>query len=304
MNISERAMLVSLSIKGVWSAVAEDERISQEVAQRYAVSAEVGRYMKKICDPKKVPSLKKFNSTRNELYNLHRELTLPWDDHGTRLLPAAMYFDYMAKVQAAKTAMEEAYEEFLREIPALKAQARRDLNGLFREEDWPEPDALRRRLSIRIKVMPMADANDFRVKLGAEEEAKIRQQVNQEVFQTLANSLLDLVRRLKTCVEDMHDRIGSYKTDSPVTGKTIKRFTDSAVNNLREMVEIIPKLNVLGSPEIDSLVQEIRNSLCRYDAQDLRDNYLLRRQVVKGAGEVAKKLAAIESVLAANVEAA
>jgi hypothetical protein len=296
--LKEKAMLASLSIRGIWTAVAEDERVTAEVAQRYQVESSVGRYMKRVCDPKKVPSLRKLNQARTDLYNIHRRLTLPWDDKGTRLLPAEMYFEYTRQVQEAKQAVLDAYEQFLYELPELKRQARIDLNGLFREEDWPEPETLRRRLEIRVKILPFPDENDFRVSLGDEEVKRIREQITQDIYQSVAVSVLELVQRLRSTVTDMYERISRYDS------KESRSFKDTAVTNLRELLAIVPKLNVIGAPEINQICEELEQKLCQYDAQELRDNYLLRKKVLSESKAAMDRLAAVEQVLGQAVQAA
>ena len=302
MDLTSRAMVTSLSIKGIWSAVAEDERVTAEVAQRYHVSEEVGRYLKKVCDPKKVPALKKFNSSRSTLYNLHRKMTLAWDDKGGRMLPAAMYFDYMAKIGEAKQRLIEDYESFLKDIPALKANAQIEQNGLFRDEDWPDPSEMLQKVDIRVRITPLADSGDFRVQLGADEEAKIKEQVERDLFGTLAGSLAELVGRIKTCVIDTQQRLEKYELDNK--GKVLHSFKDTAITNLREMVAMVPKLNVIGDPTLTALGEEIETMLCQHEPQTLRDNYVVRKQVVSDAGNIAAKLASIESVLFQQAEAA
>jgi hypothetical protein len=297
MDLTNRAMIASLSIRGIWSAVAEDERVTAEVAQKHGVSAEVGRYMKKICDPKKVGTLKEFNSARSTLYNLHRTLTLAWDDKAGRMLPAAMYFDYMAKIGEAKQRMVEKYEAFLLEMPLLQARAQVEMNGLYRAEDWPDPNELRQKVEVRVRITPLADASDFRVQLGAEEEAKIKEQVTRDLYTKLTGALGELVGNLKTCVLDTQERLAKYEVDAQ--GKTVHTFRDTAITNLREMVANARKLNVVGDPGLTALFDQIDGSLCRHEPQALRDNFVLRKQAVSDAGALAAQLGEIEKVLMA-----
>lgn len=304
MNLTERAMLAKLSIKGIWSAIAEDEGASRDLAQQKGIREDIYRAMKRICDPKKIPSLKKFQSSRSTLYNLHRTLTLPWDDRGTRMLSKDMYFDYMTKIGEAKDNMIADYEAFLLELPAIKARFQNDpeTRGAYREEDWPEASELRLKVDVRARITPLADAADFRVKLGTEEEEKIRTQVSNDLFTSLAGALVELVGRLKNCVQDTMERLAAYEVDNK--GKTLHTFRDTAITNLRELVALVPKLNPMGDTHLNALVKEIETLLCQHDPQTLRDNYVIRQQVVANAGEISRKLAAVEQFLMQSAEAA
>lgn len=304
MDLSSKAMIASVSIKGIWGAVAEDEEASREVAQRHNVDPNIGRYLKKILDPKRVPSLKKFNSSRNALRILHRKMTLAWNDRGGRLLPQAVYFDYMAEIGAAKQKVIDDYEAFLAEMPTLKAAVKADpeSSGLFRDDDWPDVQTLRDKVNIRVRIEPLADVADFRVQLGATEESKIRESCQKDIYAKLAGGLADLVSKVKETVQDSKRRFEEYATDTD--GKVIKTFKDTAVTNLRGIVADARKLNVIGDPTLDLLLKEIDQSLCSKDPQSLRDNFVLRKQAVSDASSIAAKLANIESVLSMQAESA
>jgi hypothetical protein len=118
--ISQMSIPTKLSIKGIWSAVGEDEEASQEIAKQKGIRNDVYRAIKKICDPRQVPVLKEFNSARSTLYNLHRQMTLAWDDKAGRMLPQAIYFDYMTKIGEAKQRVIEKYDAFLAQLPAIE----------------------------------------------------------------------------------------------------------------------------------------------------------------------------------------
>jgi hypothetical protein len=302
MDLTSKAMIATLSIKGIWSAAAEDESVTSEVARQHQVSEDLGRYLKRICDPRKIPTLKKFNSSRGALRILHRKMTLAWYDKGGRMLPSAAYFEYMNAIGAQKQRVIEDYDAFLNEIPTLKAKARVEMNALFHEEDWPDVDELRAKVDIRVRITPLADAADFRVQLGADEEAKIKAQVSKDLFANLAGGLAELVGQVKTCVQDTHARLAKYEVDGQ--GNTVHTFRDTAITNLREIVADARKLNVIGDPTLTALLDEIDGSLCQKDPQTLRDNFVQRQQAVNDADAIAKKLANVESVLCMQAEAA
>ena len=304
LDLSSRAMIAHLSIRGIWSAVAEDERVTAEVAKQHGVSSDIGRYLKKVCDPKKIASLKDFNAKRAALYNMHRAKTLAWDDKGGRLLPAPEYFNYMADIDTAKVAMMTAYEVFLNELPAIKAKFQTDPEtaGLYRDEDWPDVNELRARVDVRVRIQPLADPNHFLVKLGDEVEANIKAGIQKDVFSKLSAGLGDLVGRLKDVVTDAQERMAGYQVNAE--GKTVKTFRDSAITNVRDMVADARKLNVIGDPTLNTLLNEIEAQLCTKDPQALRDNFILRKKAVNDAGSLAAKLANIENVLCSQGEAA
>jgi len=45
-----------------------------------------------------------------------------------------------------------------------------ELNGLFREEDYPAAEKLRKKFGVKLEVLPIPTGNDFRVQMSAEEQ--------------------------------------------------------------------------------------------------------------------------------------
>jgi hypothetical protein len=286
-------MIARVSIKGIWSAVGEDEQASKDLAQQKGIRSDVYRAIKKICDPKQVPSLKEFNSARSTLYAMHRTMTLAWDDKAGRMLPATMYFEYMQKIGEQKQRVIDNYEKFLNDIPGLKAKFQSDPEtaGAYRAEDWPDVNELRDKVDIRVKISPVTDASDFRVQLGEGEVAKIKQQIQKDAWNQVAGGVGELIRELKECVLDSAQRLDKYGR------KEATRFSDTAVTNVRNLVGTARKLNVLGDASINQILDEIEKGICSQDPQVLRDNCVVRDQTISSSNLIARKLASIESVL-------
>lgn len=302
-EICKKAMIASVSVQGIWTAVGEDKEASASLAKQKGIRQDVYRAIKRIVDPKMVPTLKTFNSERATLYDLHRRMTLAWNDKGGRMLPMGIYFDYQQKIGEAKQRVLDAYELFIQEIPALKLkfQTDPDTAGAYNEGDWPDPAELRERVSVRVRIEPLADAADYRVSLADDELTRLRQDYERDMQGKLAKALVELLGDVKKVVVDAKDRLNSYMGED---GKIARKFHDSAITNVREMIVNARKLNVLGDPNLNSLFDEIDNLICKRDPQDLRDNFFLRQQTVAHADTISRKLASIESMLSPMAEAA
>lgn len=300
MNITEKGMLTNLTIRQ-WAAVREDKKVSEEVAKQHGATRKVGRYMKDLIG-RDVAELARVREAASALRQFHYTMTLPWSDEGSRLLPSATYFDYAGGIAERKNAFESAVAAFEKAYPDLKAAAEQKLNGLFDEADWPTPEVFRSKFSVRLRVFPLADASDFRVKLGSEEEELVRKQITTSMMASLSGAMADVFTRLKTCVGDLMERLARYEVDPQ--GKTVRTFRDSAVTNLRELVALVPKLNILNDPHLRELTEQIDQMLCQREAQELRDNYITRQKTVEDAAGLLKKLSDVETALAARAEAA
>jgi hypothetical protein len=54
------------------------------------------------------------------------------------------------------------------------------------------------------------------------------------------------------------------------------RFHATLVTNIFDLVELLPRLNVTGDPELNRFAEEARQKLCTYTAHDLKKHELLR----------------------------
>ena len=68
-------------------------------------------------------------------------------------------------------------------------------------------------------------------------------------------------------------------------------FRDTIVTNLVKLVDVLPKLNVTGDPELERLADQVRASLL-VDPQELRKSESVRTETAKAANRIATTMAA------------
>ena len=68
-------------------------------------------------------------------------------------------------------------------------------------------------------------------------------------------------------------------------------FRDSVVTNLVKLVDVLPKLNVTGDPELERLAAQVRASLL-VDPQELRKSESIRSETAKAALAIADRMSA------------
>ena len=206
-SLSSRAMLCSLSIS-MWSARKHDPEASEEIAQRHGAQADAGRYHKVLLAKAAFAEIQKIVSDARQE---HYFMTLPWDDNGYRVLPAAAYMDHAEKMRELSSRFEPAVEALAMQFGQLVEEARVRLGGLFRAEDYPSPEELWSKFSFETKVMPLPDAGDFRVTLGDEEKDRIKRQITAAVEVSLQVASRELWQRLYEAVSHLAERLQSYK---------------------------------------------------------------------------------------------
>ena len=268
--ITEKAMLAAVHIS-IWTAVKHDRKVSRDVADQHGAHHGAGRYNKQLL--RGADKLDELRALAGQIRQYFYKITLPWSDEGFRLLPSNFYFELMARMREFEASFEQAVESFLSVYPQYIEQVRPELNGLFREEDYPSVDKLRSKFGIKLEVLPIPSGADFRVQLSAEEQARVSREIDANVRESLTRGTEDLWKRLREVVAHMVDRLNEPES----------RFHGSLVTNIADLVEILPKLNVSGDVDLNRFAEQIKERLCNYSAHDLKKNELLRAATANDA---------------------
>lgn len=303
-NVTSKALLVGLSVTGLGliSPEIEDKQIGSDVASSHGVNPELVRVMKRLLDRKRFPEVGEVKDAYGDLYRYFTQNTLTWSERGVRAVAAGEYLTLTREINVRKSALESAFERLLAKWPVFHDIVKAQFNGMWKEEDWPTEEKLRRRFSVRVKVRPLVDAESVKVMLGVPEEVeRIKAEVQADLFRNLAGTLLDLFQRFKTFLSGDGDergliqKLADYNVDQH--GRVVgKKFRDSAILAGRELCEVAEKLNVMGDPSLSAVIAEVRE-LLSIDPQALRDDSVLRVGTAKKAAAIAERIASVESVL-------
>lgn len=279
--ITEKAMLAAVHIS-VWTAVKHDRKVSREVADQHGAHQGAGRYNKQLL--RGAEKLEELRTLAGQIRQYFYKVTLPWSDEGFRLLPLNFYFDLMARMREFEGSFEQGVEAFLRVYPEYIDQVRPELNGLFREEDYPSQEKLRSKFGVKLEILPIPAGADFRVEMSAEEQARVAREIDASVRESLTRGTEDLWKRLREVVSHLVERLNEPES----------RFHSSLVTNVLDLVEILPRLNVGDDADLNRLAEQIRQRLCNHSAQELKKHDLLR---VTTAADAANIIAELDGML-------
>lgn len=266
--LTEKALLATLNICQ-WSARKYDKKATQEVNDNHGAT-DAGRFNKALIAK---DHLKEIGTVANEARNFHYDNTLPWDDNGQRLLPAANYFEYVQSMALLKNKFEGLVREFCKGYPQMINEAQQRLNGLFNSADYPANVA--DKFEVKTTFMPMPEAQDFRLNLNSQEVEKLRADIEGEVNSRFAQAHKDIYKRIATQLKAMHERLNQPDVV----------FRDTLFENLRELIDLLPRLNIADDPNITALTAELKTVYA--DPAAVRTNTMLR----------AEKAAQVEDIL-------
>ena len=281
-DVTERAMLASVKILS-WSARKLDRKVSDKVAADHGAQPDAGRYTKALVARE---VLEDVIGATSALRDFHLKQTLPWSDKGQRILPAELYMVYMETMSRLKADFERAAAMFVSNYDAYVEEAKDRLGTMFVSADYPTSGEIAAKFDVEIQILPIPSGADFRVNIGKEELARQRQEIEDHVRLSIEVAMDDVWDRLRTAIETMKDKLSNYAVD-PTTHRVVGGvFRDSLVENLRDLVQLLPVLNLTGDKEMDRIRRELETSLCVYDAEDLRDDDRLRADSIKKADDI------------------
>ena len=298
-SLSSKAMLCTVSISA-WSGYKFDREASEEIAQIHGAEKDSGRFNKRLVPRKELEEITKIiGRARRD----HEFVTLPWSDTGYRVLPAAAYMDHTNAMRLHAAEFNSAVSRLAARFEVLVTNQSR-LGTLFKVEDYPGmrdeggklrfvvPEELRSRFSFETKVLPLPDADDFRVSIGDDDRERIKRQIAESIQASLRVGTRELWQRLYKVVSHMSARMSEYNA---AEDGNKPRLYDSMITNIVEIVEVLPKLNIAGDTELDRMASEIRKSLV-VDPQELRKSETMRSDAAKAAAEIAQRMAAYMGV--------
>lgn len=278
-DLASRAMLVDLTISK-WGNSRQDKQAGNIVAQTYSSDAKLGHYRKSLINPRHVEPL---NKKLGEIYLEHRRRTLPWLDTGARILSAAGYLDYTSYLRGAQVELDTLLTDFEASYQSyvLEAQASiTGLGGLFDPTLYPAPSEVRGLYGVSYRIAPLPDAGDFRVELADSEAERIRQSIAQGAESAVNLAVRDVYARVESTVGKMAEKLASY------TGGKEGAFRDSLVENIRELADVLPSLNITNDPALDAITDRIKRELCPVDPDALRKDDLTREETAKAAQSI------------------
>ena len=260
MNLTWDAMLVSLRISA-WSGRLYDREASDHVAAHHDASSSAGRYNKRLL-PK--AALAALNATMSETRIRHYSNTLAWDDKGSRLLTVANYERYTEIMDGLRERLVCQRARFVEDYDDHVEQARLDLGKLFRIAEYPSKEDLRDRFSIRYRITPVPDADHFIAKLASDDTERVKRDIERHIEEQLHDAVGDLYRRLAEAVERVSERLNEDGDGKPLV------FRDTMISNIRDLVDVVPRLNIFGDQRLARLCEEVKDRIAGVEPDSLR----------------------------------
>lgn len=287
MSIPTQCMTVNVQI-GVWTGHRLDKAASQKVTSEANAATDAARVNKHLI-PK--DAIKEITATASAIRLHFYEKTLPWKDNGDRLLPRAIYFDFMAEHNRLAAQFTAARDQFVDTIyPSAREQAAFRMGELFKAEDYPPPSSLREKFYVNLDIDAVTEAQDFRVDMDAATVAQIQQDISATLQQRMQRAMQDVWQRLAETLGHFTEKMS---TDAI--------FRDSTVKHLDDLIAVLPALNILDDPQLEMMRQEIEGTLTGFRPADLRKDPALRKSVGDDAKAIMARMSGFMTAMGGTV---
>lgn len=269
-TLQESGLLVNLTISH-WRGSKLDKKVTKEIEDLHQTNKS-GRYTKDLVTNE---DLREINKAYTAIREFHISNTLPWDNSGARLLPAANYFTYVEKLGKLKMDYDNAVQAFITNWDFILASARIRLNGLFNIHDYPTVSELKDKFGVVSVMLPVPDA-DFRVSLTEAERDQLKKQAEQEIQNRMDYAQKENWNRI-------HEQLLRMKTIFETDGKVFESLFDSLV----DLINILPKFNITNDVKILEVCEELKQLVV--DPKDVRKHKEVRSEKANQVDQILAK---------------
>lgn len=269
MSLKEKVMTVDLTVSR-WGAKKGDRKVTKEV-EKANNAHNAGYYTKELI---KSATLEDLVTMEGKLRKFHKKHTLPWNDNGTRILPAQRWFEYVGELGPLQIEFNNLVDKFVNEYDELREKAKDYLGEMYNPNDYPPNDIIRSKFKIKVDVDSITDGNDFRIKLDDAVVDNMRKQINNNFEERIEKAAQSMLGRIREVVAHMVERLEEPKN----------KFHDTLVGNIREVIEMLPKLNFNDDERIKNAV-----SICKpliVNPESLRLDLKYRKKICDKAKDV------------------
>ena len=306
-KIFQKKVLVLEFHVGMWSYKKPSDKMIKITAEKTGVSADYLTGQVLAADRKYFKPLERLVS---DFRTFVSEQTLINPESANFTLPVANYEIIDNEIRKFSIDFEKLVGDIARQFEDIKDEARRFLNGnyeqtLFDEKFYPpveklvgdkiihrqgEQNVKHGKYYFEYRFKPYAVAGSLQADLvneSLQDLKKIMQSETQEDFKRVISDIwqriFDATSKLKETMKkpDRQDKDGAFQ--API-------FRDSIIGNIKELVNIIPSLNIFEDPAIDQARSELIQELCQLDPQELRDNKEKRQEAEQKADKILNKL--------------
>jgi len=242
--LSSKALLISVNISQ-WNAKKQDKTATNTVIKSHKTERVAGIYNKNLMPMSKELDLivAHCSAVRRYFY----EQTLPWFSDGSRIISAKNHLKFSTEMRKMKSEFETRVNDFIAAYPRLQNEAKARLGDLYNAAEYPAANEIKSKFSLDVNYMPLPDVTDFRTEISdAEKNAFIK-----KIKEVEAKAMRECWERLYSVVKTASDKL---KQPDAI-------LRDSLIENINELCQLMPMLNVADDSNLENARLDIQKAL-------------------------------------------
>ena len=261
-SISSSAVLVDLSISVPTGMKLDKEKSDKVNEDNNTANKRIAKVTKDIYAGSE--TLHKIIKKASMIRNRNMQLTLPWNDSGTRLLPNAKLIEHQTEIGEARDEFQELVTQFETKLPDLREEAKVKLGNLYRESDYHDNMEVMEKFKFRCVYAPVAESGDFRIDIGNEARKELDEQYETASKERLETSMKDVWGRFHKVLQTISKNMVEAKDGAQ------KRYHESMLTNAEKLVDLMKAFNLTGDQEMENARLELHRVLQTADMDDIK----------------------------------
>ncbi len=285
MSLSNRSMLVSLNQR-LWQANASDRSLAQGVEQWKQAETRSMRVLKQLAPTDYLLPIKRVAALGRDQ---HSRLTLPGIHKGQQLL-ATKLFDEYALIQATiKDSFFQEVKRFEKIYPEIIEMAPKRLGKAYNAFDFPPVEKIASFFDYSHHFSPVPDGGNWLLDdVDNSDLIKLRNDIDNEKNDMFRDATKELFDRVHSVLSNLTDQIKSFK-EGEANGGLLREAT---INAVKDMATLIPSMNIIGDPVLDTIGKEMADNFATISGKDLRENHAERSAIASAAARLIAKMGA------------
>ena|SRR6516162_9507822 len=272
-NLGKQAVLVSVNIiNGGLLGERKDRQASELVQHTYNVSDKRAKASKYLID-RSNKLVKRVVAASQRVREVVYRYSSPWGDEKMRLVTVQLLDTFRDKLAIAVKDLENAWDDYDRVYADLRDQSELELGSLFDASQYPLPNKVRELFRINVNYWPFPETGHFVADMSRDAAEAARSGLENEIEERLIAITQDIVDRAQKVVaafvekvEEVDAHYDSDKSKYRLSGV----IRDSLIDNVKDTAELIERMNLTHSPQIEKVVKDLRR-LYQYSAERWRD---------------------------------
>lgn len=274
-SLATRALLVSVKISQ-WTGRKTDDKATDTVTRTHKTDSEAGSYTKRLLP--NAAELQEVRARATKIRKYFHDQTLPWMTDGSRIISAKNHLKFTTEIRKMTADFQRAAKDFEAAYPRLQAKAQAQLGTLYSAAEYPTHAEIKNKFKCEVNILPMPDEKDFRVEVSETEKKAFVEKMKEVEAEAMRSVWERLHGVLKTAAEKLNDPNAIFR--------------DSLVENVTELCDLLPALNVSDDPKLDAAREDIKKLVSGHSLDTLRTDKKARKDVAKRLKDVTDKMGA------------